>query len=103
MGDYIDQAVATAQGSTKVKSLGFNNMNDLGMDFIISPEFSDTSAFTVDQALALLDTTFTSGCSMVNPTQLHTEYLNYITGKTVCTGNVGLNKDEVFPSGMTKT
>ena len=78
-------------------------MNDLGMDFIISPEFSDTKTFTFDQASALLDTTFTSGCSMVNPTQLHTQYLNYITDQPVCSGSVGLNKEDIFPAGTDTT
>jgi hypothetical protein len=65
-------------------------MNDLGMEFIIPPEFISNNVFTVDQALALLDTTFVSGCSLVNPTQVNAEYINYNTGKPVCAEALGM-------------
>jgi len=42
-------------------------MDDLGMDFMIAPEFVSNSTFTVAQAEILLDTTGTSKCSLVDP------------------------------------
>jgi len=75
--------VLTASGVTVVDA-GIYTMLDLDMEFMIAPEFISNDTFTVAQAEALLDTTGVSTCSLIDPLQVHTEYLNYYTGKKVC-------------------
>jgi len=75
--------VLSASGVT-VFDTGIYTMLDLDMEFMIAPEFISNATFSVVQAESLLDTTGTSNCSLIDPLQVHTEYLNYHTDKKVC-------------------
>jgi len=95
--------VLSASGVTIVDA-GIYTMLDLDMEFMIAPEFISNATFSVAQAESLLDTTGMSNCSLIDPLQVHTEYLNYHTDKKVCASTTSpANLTPFGQFGMTTT
>jgi hypothetical protein len=51
------------------------NMKELGMNFVIAPEFGYNNRITVDEALVLLNQDLTASDSLLNPLVMHAEIL----------------------------
>jgi hypothetical protein len=51
------------------------NMKELGMNFVIAPEFDYNNRITVDEALVLLNQDLTASDSLLNPLVMHAEIL----------------------------